>query len=1019
MGRHDRGVTSVAAAPTWTTADAEDAGRSLFGVIASASVLPSERDQNFRLTASNGISYVLKVANGLEQRGMLEAENEAMRHLGELGLCPKALLTVDGQAIGERDGYAVRLISFLAGRPLGTLGFRSPRLLDNLGRAVGSVQRALSSFDHPAVHRPFLWDLAAGPAVVAERIDVLADQQLRGMVEFLVAIHAEYSAPHLSALTRNVVHNDANDFNVLIDPLTEQVTGMVDFGDMVVSNSLNDLAIACAYALLGTDDPLAAAAAVTRGYHAVHPLTDGEIAALWGLIGLRLATSVCIAAEQQAAAPDNEYLGISQGPIATALPLMTAVHPRLAHYVLRSACGLPSVPQGPLVEAWLRANQASFASPTGHDLRSGPVAALDMSAGSLLISNDSPDNGPVELMGRLRREMVKHGATVGVGGYGEARLLYAGEAFGGGPITEERRTVHVAVDLTLDAGSPLFAPIVGVVHAFENATARYDYGPVIVLRHTIADPPDTTDELEFFTLWGHLGVDSLDGLYVGKPIAAGERFASIGAAPTNGDWWPHTHFQVILDMLDEDCNMNGACKASQWEAWRGLCPDPNLILGVPAAGVTQPMASAESRLARRRARTGGNLSVSYGDVPMTAVRGRMQYLFDQTGRAHIDAYNNVAHVGHSHPRVVEAVTRQLAVLNSNTRYLQDQLLDYADDLCSTLPDGLEICYFAASGSEANELALRLARAHTGARDLIVMEGAYHGHTTGLIDISPYKHSGPGGTGAPDWVHTSPIPDVYRGRYRSDHPDPGAAFAAAVGDVIDRVIGGGRRLSGYIAETCPSVGGQIILPTGFLGVVYDQVRAAGGLCIADEVQTGFGRLGAHFWAFEAHDVVPDIVVLGKPIANGYPIGAVITTAAIARSFDNGMEFFSTFGGSTAACAAAHETLRVVRSEGLQAHALVVGDHLLAGLRRLATDHELIGDVRGSGLFLGVELVRDRQSLEPAAAEASLVVRRMREMQILAGTDGPLHNVVKLRGPMPLTTTDADLVLEAFERAITGL
>ena len=1012
-------MTSLAAAPTWTISDAEAAGRSLFGVTAIASLLPSERDQNFRLTTGDGTSYVLKVANAVEHRGQLEAENEALLHLSGLDLCPQVLLTVDGESIGVRDGHAVRLITFLAGRPLGTLGFRSPRMLDNLGRAVGSLQRRLSGFDHPAVHRRFLWDLAAGSQVVADRIDLLVDQRLRRSVEHLVATHAQYSVPHLAGLRRGVVHNDANDFNVLVDPLTELVTGIVDFGDMVVSHSVNDLAIACAYALLGSDDPLATVAAVTRGYHAVDPLSDGEIAALWGLVGMRLAMSVCIAVEQQVAAPDNEYLGISQGPIADAMPLITAVHPRLACYVVRAACGLPPVPHGPTVETWLRDHQAEFASPTGHDLRHGPVAPLDMSAGSLLISNASDDNGPVELMARLRREMTKYGAAVGAGGYGEARLLYAGEAFGGGPITEERRTVHVGIDLTLEAGSPLYAPLDGTVHAFENATTRYDYGPVIVLRHAIADSMDRADELEFFTLWGHLGIESLDGLYVGKPIAAGEQFASIGEAPTNGDWWPHTHFQVILDMLDEDCNMNGACKASQWAAWRGLCPDPNLILGIPVPGTTRPLASSESQLVRRRARTGGNVSVSYGDVPMTAVRGRMQYLFDHTGRAHIDAYNNVAHVGHSHPRVVEAVSRQLAVLNTNTRYLQDQLLDYADDLCAALPDGLEVCYLTASGSEANELALRLARAHTGARDLIVMEGAYHGHTTGLIDISPYKHDGPGGAGAPDWVHPSPVPDVYRGRYRSDHADVGGAYAAAVGDVIDRVVGRGRRLSGYIAETCPSVGGQIMVPTGFLGAVYDRVRAAGGVCIADEVQTGFGRIGTHFWAFEAHDVVPDIVVLGKPIANGYPMGAVVTTRAIAESFDNGMEFFSTFGGSTAACAAAHETLRIVRDERLQAHALTVGDHLLAGLRKLAADHDLIGDVRGSGLFLGVELVRDRQTIEPAAAEASRVVRRMREMQILAGTDGPSHNVVKLRGPMPLTISDANLILDAFARAVTGM
>jgi 4-aminobutyrate aminotransferase-like enzyme len=300
-----------------------------------------------------------------------------------------------------------------------------------------------------------------------------------------------------------------------------------------------------------------------------------------------------------------------------------------------------------------------------------------------------------------------------------------------------------------------------------------------------------------------------------------------------------------------------------------------------------------------------------------------------------------------------------------------------------------------------------------------MGASYHGHTTTLIDISPYKHDGPGGLGAPDWVHTSPIPDVYRGRYRAGDPQAGASYAREVGAVIDRIRDRGRSLCGFIAETCPSVGGQILLPDGFLADVYRLVRDAGGLCIADEVQTGFGRIGTHFWAFQAHGVVPDIVVLGKPIANGYPMGAVVTSRAIAECFDNGMEFFSTFGGSTAACAAGLATLRVTQQDQLQAHALQVGAYMLDALCEVQARHEIVGDVRGSGLFLGVELVKDRETREPAADEASEVVLRMRELGVLAGTDGPHHNVIKIRGPMPLSERDADCVVEALNRALREL
>ena len=420
----------------------------------------------------------------------------------------------------------------------------------------------------------------------------------------------------------------------------------------------------------------------------------------------------------------------------------------------------------------------------------------------------------------------------------------------------------------------------------------------------------------------------------------------------------------------------------------------------------------DQRAERRRRRIGGSVRLSYPRRPLTIVRGWKQYLYDDTGRQYIDAYNNVPHVGHAHPRVARAVAEQWATLNTNTRYLHDRLLDYADALVVRFPAPLSVCFFTASGSEANELALRLARAHTGRRDVVVMDAAYHGHTTTLIDASPFKHDGPGGAGAPSWVHTSPIPDTYCGRYRADDASAGPRYASEVGVVIDRVAAGDG-LSAYLAETCPSVAGQIMLPPGFLAEVYRRTRAAGGLCIADEVQTGFGRLGRVFWAFEEHGVVPDIVVLGKPIANGYPMGAVVTTADIAASFDNGMEFFSTFGGSTAAAAAAMATLAVTLDENLQANATAVGGELSRGLVELAGTHEVIGDVRGAGLFVGVELVRDRSTREPAGDEAGWVVDRLRERGVLAGTDGPHHNVLKLRGPLCLSTGDVALVLEALD------
>jgi 4-aminobutyrate aminotransferase-like enzyme/Ser/Thr protein kinase RdoA (MazF antagonist) len=1007
---------SLESAPRLSLAAAEQLAHDLFGLRARATPLASERDQNFCLESADGARFVLKIANRGEDRRMLEAENAAMRHLSGTGLVPLPIPTREGGDIAQSDGYFVRVITWLDGRPLAEAPRQTAALLEDVGRSVGTLDGALAGFDHAALNRAFHWDLASARSVIAHHLPRIQDVELGQSIEAVVTVHEETVVPRLPSLRRSVIHGDANDYNVLVQARNERVVGIVDFGDMVVSHTVNDLAIAMAYAALDKPDPIGAAAAVAAGYHAARPLSEDELAVLVGLMGLRLALSLCIAAAQQAECPDRDYLGISQGAIRRTLPGILAVHPRLARYRLRAACGLPPVPAAPRVVRWLRANAARMAPITGHDLRVTPALGLDMSAGSPLVASNPADNAAEPFTRRVFAAMQAAGATIGVGGYDEARLIYAADMFNASAVvTDERRTVHIGLDLTMEAGSPLYAPLDGVVHGFEDASTRFDYGPVVVLRHLMTDSTDSTHST-FYTLYGHLDRASLDGLYVGKPIAAGERFGAIGAPPENGDWWPHVHVQIITDMLDVPCNFNGVAPASERATWLSLSPDPNLLLNIPPDRFARCSTTAEL-LARRRQHFGANVRLSYGGHPLQVVRGWMQYLFDEAGRTYIDAYNNVPHVGHAHPGVTAAVAAQLGTLNTNTRYLNDTVLTYAEALTAQCSPPLEVCYFTASGSEANELAIRLARAQTGARDLVVMDAAYHGHTTTLIDISPYKHAGPGGTGAPEWVHTSPIPDVYRGPYKAGDHAAGLQYARDVGAVIDAIRARGRRLCGYIAETCPSVGGQIVMPPGFLPEVYRLVRAAGGVCIADEVQTGFGRLGTHFWAFEAHGVVPDIVVLGKPIANGYPMGAVITTRAIAERFDNGMEFFSTFGGSTAACAAGLATLRETIDEGLQAHALDVGAHLTAELRLVQAAHDLIGDVRGSGLFIGVELVRDRVTLAPAAEEAAAIVNRMRELGVLVGTDGPFHNVIKIRGPMPLTMSDADCLVAAFARALS--
>ena len=1008
-------------APRFRPADAERIARDLFAREGRARELPSERDQNFVIESPDGERIVLKIANALEEPSILEAQHLAMAHLApRMPGAPHVVATRTGAALGTTDGSAGRrhllwAVTHLPGVPLATIAHRPPALLEDLGARIGALAGALHDFEHPAIRRDFYWDLANGRRIVAERRSAMSDAALGEAIDVVIAAFDRHVAPRLSSLRRGAIHNDLNDHNLLVEADPRQpprVVGIVDFGDMVHGWIVADLAVAAAYAMLDVRDPLAVLGHLVRGYHAVHPLTEPELEALFGLACLRLAMSACIAAEQRLARPDNEYLSVSQEAIRRTLPALAAIPYGLATAVARDAAGLEPVAGAAAVREWLRRETRSFAPVLAdHDLRTERCVVLDLGPSSSLVSADARENAEPMLTPRIADVVRAAGVRIGVGRYDEPRLLYTAPFFTSA--TGERRTIHIGLDLFAAAGTPVYAPLEGTVHAVADNAVLHDYGPVVVLRHL------TTDGLELFTLFGHLSRASLDGLEVGRHIARGERFASLGSPNENVGWTPHLHLQVITDLLGLGCDFPGVAPASQRAVWRSLSPDPNLIVGIPSERLPAAMLDRAATLAARRRRLGDNVSIAYRD-PVKIVRGWMQYLYDDDGRRYIDAYNNVPHVGHCHPRVVEAGQRQMAVLNTNTRYLSELLNDYAARLLATFPEPLHSgrAFFVNSASEANELALRLARAHTQRRDMIVLGGAYHGNTTSLIDLSPYKHAGPAGRGAPDWVHVAPLADDYRGPYKRSDPEAGRKYASQVAEVIEALAGSERRVCGFIAESCPSVGGQIVFPPGYLSAVYGYVREAGGVCIADEVQTGLGRIGTHFWAFEAQGVVPDIVVMGKPLGNGHPIGAVVTTEAIARSFDNGMEYFSTFGGNTVSCAIGVAVLDVLRDDALPAHAMHVGERMLERLRSFPGRYPVVGDVRGSGLFLGVELVRDRESLEPAADEASYVANRMREEGILLGTDGPYHNVVKIRPPMPFGSEDADRLVDTLEHILAA-
>ncbi|XP_057338088.1 5-phosphohydroxy-L-lysine phospho-lyase [Microplitis mediator] len=420
----------------------------------------------------------------------------------------------------------------------------------------------------------------------------------------------------------------------------------------------------------------------------------------------------------------------------------------------------------------------------------------------------------------------------------------------------------------------------------------------------------------------------------------------------------------------------------------------------------------------RERHIGQSCKLFYRSNPLKIVKATGQYMYNERGECYLDCINNVAHVGHCHPEVVKAGQQQMSLLSTNNRFLHDNLVVCARRLTSLLPEPLSVCFLVNSGSEANDLALRLSEAHTGNKDVIALDHAYHGHLTSLIDISPYKFNQLE-NGKKEWVHVAPCPDVYRGKYRDvDYPgeDLGEKYANDVKRICDNVKSQGRGIRAFIAESLVSVGGQIIPPLNYFKNVYRHVRQAGGLCIADEVQVGFGRVGSHMWAFQLYgeDVIPDIVTIGKPMGNGHPVAAVITTQEIAASFKStGLEYFNTYGGNPVSCAIANAVMEVIEKEGLQKHAARVGSYLLNELIKLSRRRTIIGDVRGVGLFIGIELVRDRELRTPATAEAKHVVSRMKDEKILVSSDGPDNNILKLKPPMVFSIENADHLVQTLD------
>lgn len=1015
-------MATLAPRPRFDTDQASSLARQFFGLQATASELTSERDQNFLLRDAAGERHVLKLFNALERRDVVDLQNAILRRLTNHPsdyVFPRPVQGADGSDLIEIEAggecYQACLLNWVDGLAMADTRPRSRQLAHQLGDLLGHVSSALDGLEHAAADRYLKWNFLSAQQTFDAALPLIAAGAARDRVESLRSHFATHVDPLLPQLRSSVIHNDGNDHNVIVGPLERidgwpqrRVVGLIDVGDALQAPTIAELAVGLTYAMLDREDPMEIARDVVGAYHAVFPLQEAEVDVLFDLVRMRICLSVCNAAQQHDAEPDNDYLLVSQRAAEAALTQLGSIDRNLATCHLRYACGWEPSAAGVALRGWLTAKRGSFAAVVASQADASTAKLLDLSVGSTDMGGGAPGDFDVAALSeRLDAVLRSAAATLGYGGYDETRSWYGGELFAA-PANEapRRRTVHLGVDLFAPSGTPVHAPLAGTVASARINSGRLDYGPTIVLQHDPEDGP------RFRTLYGHLTHGSVAELEPGSTVEVGAPIGAIGDFPDNGEWPPHLHFQVIADPVGNQGDFPGVSTPDERQIYKSLSPDPNLILDLPVPPSDDlPRLPAEI-VARRQEHLGPSLSIAYRR-PLTIVRGFRQFLYDVDGQPFLDAVNNVPHVGHAHPKVVAAAARQDAVLNTNTRYLHDNIVRYAERLTATLPEELQVCFFVCSGSEANELALRMARAHTGKRDVVTLDGAYHGNTSQLVDLSPYKHDGPGGSGAPPWVHVARIPDPYRGPYKSADGDAASLYA----DDVARCCAQADGVAAFIAEPLLGCGGQIVPPDGYLPRAFEHVRAAGGVCIADEVQVGFGRVGSHFWAFEAMGAVPDIVTLGKPIGNGYPMAAVITTRAIADSFANGMEYFNTFGGNPVAGAVGAAVMDVIEEEGLQANARVVGARLLDGLRALLARHQLVGDVRGLGLYVGAELVRDRNTLQPAADEASYVINRLRDHGILMSTDGPLHNVLKIKPPMCFSADDADRLLETLD-AILG-
>lgn len=957
--------------PRLSAAAAAEILRNHYGIEGNLRELGSQQDRNFLVDAPAG-RYILKVCHALYATVELEAQNAAMRHLSRAQDAPASPLPVsarDGSDILalEIEGEAVqaRVLTYLDGEQLTPRKYLGPAVVEALGALCARVARGLRDFDHPGLERTLQWDLRRAGPVALHLLSSISDHAKRDRIAKAMIAAVKRLHPLAGQLRVQAIHDDITDDNVVarrsgsgrLIPF-----GVIDFGDIMRGWLVADLAVTCASLLHHADgDPFYVLPAI-RAFHAIYPLEVEEARALWPLIVARAGILVGSSERQLAIEPSNAYVAGNIGHEWEIFDVATSVPYSLMEQAVLKALGL----DGPAAEPV----PSNLLLP---EVTPELIGLADLSVQSLDLVNDSWSDPEIDW-----KLLAAAAADTGVAStrYGEYRLSYTKTLSRRAPAT-----FALHVDMCLPAGTQAMAPFTGTI---------LQQG-----QHLVLSSP---------TLCLHL--DGLDCAFnTGDTVEQGAILGEIA-----GDHGAIGGLRLQL-CRDPDLVPPLFARPEHAGAWASLCPSPSPLFGIEVAA---PPIESKVLLGRRKAHFAKPQKNYYAEPPQIE-RGWREHLFDVNGRAYLDMVNNVTTLGHGHPRFARAIGRQWAMLNTNSRFHYKVLADFTDRLANLAPDGLDTVFLVNSGSEAIDLALRLAWAHTGKRNIVSLLEAYHGWTVASDAISTSIADNPNALESrPDWVHPVIAPNAFRGRFRG--AESASGYIEAVEEALRAIDAGDNGLAGFICESVYGNAGGIPLPRGYLEGVYRLVRERGGVAIADEVQVGYGRLGHHFWGFEQQGVVPDIITIAKGMGNGHPLGAVITRRDIADSLEREGYFFSSSGGSPVSCVAGMTVLDIMRDEGLQLNARIVGDHLKARLEALGERFAIIGAVHGMGLYLGLEFVRDRESLLPATEETAAICDRLLQLGIIMQPTGDHLNVLKIKPPLCLTRESADFFVAMLETVL---